>query len=52
MKNMKKNILQYFSELIDFLKIFYIKCKLNTKLETLFSKETSDVFGKWKSKQK
>lgn len=32
--------------------IFYIKSKLKTKLETLFSKETPDVFGKWKSKHK
>lgn len=45
----KKSILESFSDLTFF---FYIKSKLKTKLETLFSKETSDVFGKWKSKHK
>lgn len=47
---MKKRYFGIFFRIDWFFKIFYIKRKLNTKLETLFSKENSDVFGKWKSK--
>lgn len=46
----EKGIFESCSEWTIFL-LFYIKSKLKTKLETLFSKETPDVFGKWKSKQ-